>query len=99
MIAIVWEFHIRPTARDEFLRHYSAEGSWARLFRRSDGYLETELIEDREDSSRFLCVDRWRSCEAYQSFLNENRPAYDELDRQCEELTIREVRIGTFRNL
>jgi len=95
---IVWEFQARPEARQEFERVYGPDGDWARLFRRGDGYLGTELLRDREHD-RYLVLDRWSSLQHYESFRHAHAADYKRLDQRCEALTVREAPLGTFDTL
>lgn len=74
----------------EFTVAYTADGDWARLFARADGFLGTELYHVAGPGGRFLTIDRWRSEEDWRSFLRAFGPAYDALDAQLEGLAVTE---------
>jgi heme-degrading monooxygenase HmoA len=92
----VWEFTVRPDAREEFRARYGPSGPWITLFRLAQGYRETLLLQDREDSDRFLTVDRWESEAAFDSFRTQYRATFDALDTECEHLTLSERQVGEF---
>lgn len=92
----VWEFLVRRGSEAEFERHYASGGSWVQLFRRGTGHIETLLLKDRARRDRYFTVDRWESELAYRDFRRELAQAYDELDRACEGLTVRETVVGEF---
>lgn len=92
----VWEFRVRPGQDTAFLEHYGPEGTWARLFRRAPGFVETLLLRDLEAPLRFLTVDRWESAAAYREFRQRFDAEYLELDRLCEGLAETEVPLGQF---
>lgn len=94
--ATVWEFTVDAGRRAEFERHYGPDGSWARLFRRAQGYLGTELLRDRSNPSRYLTIDRWESREAWQAFRGTQGTDYERLDRELESLTTHEAPLGEF---
>lgn len=94
MYLILWEYHVRPERCDEFERIYSAAGAWAELFRKSKGYLGTELVNDEANPQRYFTVDRWVSKTEYERFLEVWQQEYKALDEQCEGLTEREVLLG-----
>ena len=96
---IAWEFQVRPEACSQFEQVYGPEGEWAQLFRRSEGYMGTELLRDCERDGRYLVLDCWRSAELYKSFRHTHAEEYSRLDRRCEALTVRESPIGTFTTL
>jgi heme-degrading monooxygenase HmoA len=66
------------------------------LFRRSPGYLKTELYRDLDDLHRYVTVDTWESREAHDEFRRRFAAEFAELDAACEALTLREVRFGHF---
>jgi heme-degrading monooxygenase HmoA len=94
---IVWEFRIRKEAEAEFVEQYGPEGTWARFFRNSTGYLRTELVRDLGDPQRFLTLDYWESEEQFSSFREQNLAEYERLDREFEGLTEQETRLGAFQ--
>lgn len=94
MYVIIWRFRIDPDQRAEFLRRYAADGEWARLFRRSEEYLGTELLALDGALDHFMTIDRWTAPEAWERFRTRYAPEYQALDRECEGLTVEEERIG-----
>ena len=49
-----------PAKRAEFEQAYAADGPWAELFGRVDGYTGIQLLRCTEQDGRYLPVDRWR---------------------------------------
>jgi len=94
--ATVWEFTVAPACQSEFEAHYGPDGTWARLFRSADGYLGTDLLRDRENTLRYLTIDRWESREAWLAFRRAHGAEYERLDREFEGLTTREAPLGEF---
>jgi heme-degrading monooxygenase HmoA len=94
--AIFWEYEVRPDQVAAFEALYGADGDWARIFRRADGYLETRLFRDTARPTRYLTVDRWLSRAAYEAFARASGSAYAALDRRGDALTVRERRLGSF---
>lgn len=94
--ATVWEFVVAPARQAEFEAHYGEDGSWARLFRRAEGYRGTELLRDRGNALRYLTIDRWDSREAWQAFKQEHGAEYERLDREFEGLTTHEAPLGEY---
>jgi heme-degrading monooxygenase HmoA len=92
----VWEFQVLPENEALFAYHYGPEGSWAKLFRRAPGYVETRLLKDRAMPGRYVTVDRWENAAAFESFREHFGEAYMELDRSCDKLTVDERSLGAF---
>ena len=99
MYVVLWRF--RPLAgwESEFERAYGPSGPWTRLFRRSDGYLGTDLLRRSDGSGEYLTLDRWASLAAYEAFRARWSNEYRELDDQLEELTEDETPLGAFEVL
>ena len=96
MFVVVWQFEIAEDKIAGFESAYGPEGSWAQLFRRSPNYLGTELLRDAYVAGRYLTVDRWASEDDFRAFRKDHDHEYEKLDRACDALTEREVRVGAY---
>lgn len=92
----IWAYRVSAERLHEFLEIYGPDGSWVDLFRRAPGYLDTQLLRDRSDSTRFITIDRWESEEAFLEFRASFGQEVDHLDRLGERLTIEETSLGEF---
>src|SRR5256885_16680929 len=92
----LWEFRVRPGCEKEFEAVYGREGDWVQLFRRSNGFLCTELLCDPEINGRYVTVDYFTSKAAFDAFLAEFRQQYEALDRRCDPLCVSEQSLGSF---
>jgi heme-degrading monooxygenase HmoA len=92
----VWEFQVREESQAQFEKVYGMDGEWAQLFRRSPGYVRTELLKDAHNPGRYVTLDLWDSQKAYESFKAEHAPEYKTIDQFCENLTVSEIEIGEF---
>ncbi|MGH8129351.1 MAG: antibiotic biosynthesis monooxygenase family protein [Steroidobacteraceae bacterium] len=94
--ATLWEFAVQASRQVEFERHYGPDGSWARLFRQSAGYIGTELLNDRANPLRYVTIDHWASIEDWRAFRTGFAEQYEALDRQCEGFTTHEAALGEY---
>jgi heme-degrading monooxygenase HmoA len=90
----VWQYDVRPGAEPAFEEAYGAAGRWAALFATSDGYLGTELFRSLDVPRRYLTTDRFLDRSAWYRFLREHRLAYEQLDAECESLTVAEQELA-----
>jgi heme-degrading monooxygenase HmoA len=93
---IVWRFTIHPESKVRFESIYGPNGAWAVLFARSAGYRGTELLRETTDPDSYLTIDRWESAAAFEEFRRQFAAEYEALDRDCEDLTQTETKIGIF---
>jgi len=96
VITIVWEFHVKPGAIEEFENHYGPSGTWVSFFRKGRGYRSTTLLRDSGDPTRYLTLDTWDDEEAYRLFREAYAAEYAALDQVCADLTTVERHIGQF---
>ena len=66
MFVIVWEYQVKAEHAAQFERVYAGNGSWAKLFQQSRGYLGTELLVDESQMHRYITIDRWTSAQDYE---------------------------------
>jgi len=95
----VWEYEVPAEVEVEFLRHYTPEGTWARLFRRAAGYLGTQLYRDRRRRTRYMTVDHWIDEAAYQEFRRQFAAEFQALDQTCAGLTRHEAHLGDLESV
>ena len=98
-LIIVWEFRVSADNRSEFESAYGSQGLWAQLFRKSDGYIRTELHRDERKPGRYFTVDFWQSRSAFSDFKERNLAAYESIDQQCAALTTEETFIAEYESL
>jgi heme-degrading monooxygenase HmoA len=82
----VWEYEVPADHVDGFLAAYGAGGDWVQLFKRTAGFIGTELYRSIQTVDRFVTVDRWTDEADWLTFLNGWREAYDALDATLAEL-------------
>jgi len=96
MFVILWEFEVKPGSEECFENAYRPHGTWVQLFQRDPHFRGTQLLKDPSRSRFYLTLDFWDSESDYKSFLTANREKYEELDRTCEGLTLRERQVTSF---
>ncbi|WP_136709551.1 antibiotic biosynthesis monooxygenase [Agromyces sp. H66] len=93
---IVWTYDVASARREAFERAYGADGDWARLFARGDGFLEVVLLADAAVPGRYLTIDRWRDAASFERFQAEHGDAYAALDDDLANVSGRGTRVGGF---
>jgi heme-degrading monooxygenase HmoA len=96
MIAIVWEFAVKPDAIPAFQRVYGPSGDWAALFRQYPGYEGTTLLQDSTRHTRFLTIDHWKDSALFEQMRLNSQHEYSRLDGMCADLTESERELGVF---
>lgn len=99
MIFYIWEYLVKEEFTSEFERAYGPDGDWVKLFSRAEDYIKTELQQDISNPLRYITIDYWKSKEARDNFRKQFAKEFEELDKRCEELTVKEVFIGDFETI
>ena len=99
MLHIVWEFRVKKAKRLQFEVHYSTNGTWAKLFRKSPDYRETILMRDAKNNNRYLLTDVWKDWSSFRRFKAKYLKEYESLDKECEQFTEEENLIGYFHSV
>lgn len=95
-VGYVWAYKVDRAHTAAFRAAYGPDGEWVAFFRRSSGYLGTDLLEDRADATRFVTIDYFADEHVRGRLVAAHRDEYDELDRRWEAVTEEEVHLGAF---
>lgn len=90
----LWRYEVTAGQREEFIRHYASDGTWAKLFETSEGFVGTLLWQDEKDASVFYTADHWTSAAAFDAFKQDAKARYEKLDQAFEALTAAECFLG-----
>ena len=96
MIAIVWEFVVKPESLSTFQQVYGPNGDWAALFRQHAGYEGTTLLQDSVANTRYLTIDHWEDLALFNQMRQSSQKEYSRLDSMCGALTVSERELGVF---
>jgi hypothetical protein len=92
----IWKYIVKEENIDEFIGVYGRKGEWVRLFHESNDYIQTKLFSDINNPSTFITIDYWNNKEARDLFIKTHQTEYDEIDKRCETLTLKEELIDEY---
>ena len=95
MFKIIWTYEVSTEHRTAFSMAYGADGVWAKLFAKSQGYLGTELWTRADSNASFMTIDTWQDEADFIAFQAKYEDEYTRLDKELENLTLSEVKVGT----
>ena len=99
MVAIVWQFDIRPEDSKTFERLYGADGEWTKLSRKSRSFLGSSFLRDMAASNRYLLVEYWSEMVVYQKHVADFSDEVKILEQQREQFVVSMENIGLFTAL
>jgi quinol monooxygenase YgiN len=90
LIAVVWQFHVKPGVQEEFERIYGADGDWTALGRRSRSFLGSSFLRDQSHESHYLLIEYWSEMLVYEkhlaSFVNDLKALEEQRNLLCESI-------------
>jgi len=92
----IWEYFVKPDSLLEFEKTYGSNGRWNKFFKKSDKYIKTDLLKDKDSDNRYITVDYWKTKKDHDEFVNFNFKTFNEIDKACEQLTLKEAKLGNF---
>jgi quinol monooxygenase YgiN len=99
VIAVVWQFQIKPGKQQEFETFYGADGEWSTLARRSRSFLGSSFLRDQANGTSYLLVEYWSEMVVYERHRRSMVADMRTLDERREELCEAIVPVGVFTAL
>ena len=59
MIAVMWQFEVKPGREQEFEELFGADGEWVSVNRQTRSYLGSSFLRDQNRSSRYIVIEYW----------------------------------------
>ena len=59
MIAIMWQFDVRPGRETEFEQLYGVDGAWTAMNRHTRSYLGSSFLNDQNSPLRYIVIEYW----------------------------------------
>lgn len=81
MIAIMWQFAVKPGRETEFEELYGVDGEWTTMNRQTRSYLGSSFLRDQNQESRYILIEYWSEMlvyEQHRSFRSPTRAAFEE---------------------
>lgn len=99
MIAIVWQFDVRPGSEREFEQFYGADGEWTAANRLSRSYLGSSFLRDQNRMSRYLVIEYWSEMVVYEQHKAYQQDETARLDASRDKLVESAEPVGVFSAL
>jgi hypothetical protein len=95
VIAVVWQFDVKPGREDDFERLYGADGEWTDVSRRSRSFLGSSFLRDLS-APRYVLIEYWSEMLPYEKHRIDVRDEIVELERSRQEMLDGALPLGVF---
>ena len=59
MIAVMWQYDVKPGCEHEFESLFGADGEWATISRQTRSYLGSSFLRDQNRPLRYVLIEYW----------------------------------------
>jgi hypothetical protein len=99
VIAVVWQFQVKPGKQGEFERTFGADGEWSTAARRSRSFLGSSFLRDQARDSSYLLIEYWSEMVVYEQHRSRRTSAIEQLEARREALCESVVPLGVYTAL
>jgi hypothetical protein len=99
MLAIAWQFDVKPGREADFELFYGADGEWTALNRNSRSYLGSSFLRDQSLRSRYLVIEYWSEMLVYEQHKTHRKDEIARLNEHRSELLASVEPLGVFTAL
>lgn len=99
MIAVVFQFEVKPGRDAEFEQLHGADGEWTALSRQSRSFIGSSFLREFSASPRYLLVEYWSEMVVYERHLKDFAAEVERLERDRADLVTSTSSLGIYNAL
>ena len=99
MIAVVWQFDVKPGQGEQFETFYGADGEWTKMSRRSRSFIGSSFLRELTQEPRYLLVEYWSEMLPYERHLADFEDEIAALEKTRQEMVQQALPLGVFHAL
>jgi quinol monooxygenase YgiN len=86
MIAVMWQFDVKPGREKDFEIFYGVDGDWTALNRQTRSYLGSSFLRDQNRPLRYVLVEYWSEMIVYEHHRTSHSAMIDAHESRRAEL-------------
>lgn len=94
--SVIWKYKIKPENKEKFEFEYGGNGTWSKLFTKSESYRGSFLHKSEDEVDTYLLIDTWINKQTYEDFKKKNQATYNQISTGFEYFYRTEEKIGSF---
>ena len=99
VIAVVWQFQVKPGSQQAFEKFYGADGEWTAVGRRSRSFLGSSFLRDQARDTNYLLIEYWSEMVVYERHQRSTANDVRELETRRDELCESVLPLGIYTGL
>ncbi len=98
MLRRIFQYYVEPDNDRLFNILNGPKGDWEKFFKKSDFFIDTQLLKDEEQPGKYVTLDMWVSREKFDEHVSQNQGEYDDLCARNAELYSECRLVGNFED-
>jgi quinol monooxygenase YgiN len=99
VIAVVFQFEIKPGREDEFEQFHGADGEWTALSRQSRSFIGSSFLREFSSPPRYLLIEYWSEMIVYEHHRKNLAAEMGELERRRTDMVSSTTSLGIYHAL
>jgi heme-degrading monooxygenase HmoA len=99
MVAIMWQFTVKPGRETEFEELLGTDGEWSVMNRRTRSFLGSSFLRDQNSASRYVVIEYWSELIIDERHRVYRSDAIDVLEKRRNQLVESVEPLGVFTAL
>lgn len=99
MIAVVFQFEVKPGREADFERLHGADGEWTSLSRQSRSFIGSSFLREFASPPRYLLIEYWSEMVVYERHLKDVSAELDPLRARREDMVASTHPFGIYQAL
>jgi quinol monooxygenase YgiN len=86
MIAVMWQFDVKPGREKQVEQQYGADGEWTAVNRQTRSYLGSSFLRDQNRASRYVLIEYWSEMLVYEQHRASRGTVMESIEQRQSEL-------------
>jgi hypothetical protein len=99
VIAVAFQFEVKPGREAEFEQLHGADGEWTALSRQSRSFIGSSFLREFTTAPRYLLIEYWSEMLPYERHRKDFEADIDRLERQQADMVLSVLPLGIFNAL
>lgn len=99
MIAVIFQFEIKPGREAEFERLHGADGEWTALSRQSRSFIGSSFLREFASPPRYVLVEYWSEMVVYERHLKDLAADIEALEQRRADMVAATLSLGIYNAL
>jgi hypothetical protein len=99
VIAVVFQFEVKPGRTAEFEQFHGSDGEWTTLSRQSRSFIGSSFLREFTATPRYLLIEYWSEMVVYERHLKDFAAEVGHLEQDRADMVLSTTSLGIYSAL